>query len=96
MTDFPKRLIDGYSAFLAERLPHEQSRYRELAEQRAVAGDHGDRLLRFARARPRSSSTPGRAKCSSSRNIANLVPPYTPDGAQRSVFGRARIRACRR
>ena len=30
---FPARLIDGYRSFLTGRLPEEQSRYRELAEQ---------------------------------------------------------------
>lgn len=30
---FPDRLIEGYRDFLTSRLPLEQSRYRELAEQ---------------------------------------------------------------
>ena len=30
---FPQRLIDGYGAFRADRLPQEQSRFLQLAEQ---------------------------------------------------------------
>jgi carbonic anhydrase len=37
---FPQRLIDGYRAFLDSRLRHEQDRYRELGEKRAVAGSN--------------------------------------------------------
>jgi len=82
--DFPKRLIDGYSAFLTERLPHEQSRYRQLAE-------HGQRPEIMvigccdSRCSPELIFDAGPGEVFVSRNIANLVPPYTPDSAQRSM-----------
>ena len=61
--DFPQRLIEGYSAFLAERLPREQSRFRELAEtgQRPEIMVIGCCDLRVS---PEVSSTRGRANCS--------------------------------
>ena len=84
MTDFPKRLIEGYSAFLTERLPQEQSRFRALAEigqspQIMVIGCCDSRVSPevIFDARP--------GELFVARNIANLVPAYTPDGAQRAV-----------
>ncbi len=81
---FPQRLIDGYSAFRAERLPSEQARYRELAE-------HGQRPEIMvigccdSRCSPEVIFDVGPGEVFVSRNIANLVPPYTPDSAQRSM-----------
>jgi carbonic anhydrase len=84
MTDFPKRLIDGYSAFLTERLPQEQSRYRQLAEQ----GQRPEIMVIGccdSRCSPEVIFDAGPGEVFVSRNIANLVPPYTPDSAQRSM-----------
>jgi carbonic anhydrase len=82
--DFPQRLIEGYSAFLAGRLTEEQSRYRALAEdgqapEIMVIGCCDSRVSPevIFDARP--------GELFVARNIANLVPPYTPDGAQRAV-----------
>jgi carbonic anhydrase len=81
---FPQRLIDGYSAFRAERLPNEQSRFRDLAE-------HGQRpeVMVIAccdsRCSPEVIFDAGPGELFVARNIANLVPPYTPDGAQRAM-----------
>jgi carbonic anhydrase len=81
---FPKRLIDGYSAFRSERLPREQTRFRELAE-------HGQRPEIMvigccdSRCSPELIFDAGPGEVFVSRNIANLVPPYTPDSAQRSM-----------
>jgi carbonic anhydrase len=33
MITFPQRLLDGYRTFRTQRLPIEQSRYRELSER---------------------------------------------------------------
>jgi len=84
MTDFPERLIEGYSAFLTDRLPQEQSRYRALSEigqspEIMVIGCCDSRVSPevIFDARP--------GELFVARNIANLVPPYTPDGAQRAV-----------
>jgi len=82
--DFPKRLIDGYGAFLAERLPHEQSRYRTLAE----SGQSPEIMVIGccdSRVSPEVIFDARPGELFVARNIANLVPPYTPDGAQRAV-----------
>jgi carbonic anhydrase len=82
--DFPQRLIDGYSAFLNERLPREQSRLRALAEtgqrpQVMVIGCCDSRVS------PEVIFDASPGELFVARNVANLVPPYTPDGATRAV-----------
>ena len=75
---FPQRLTVGYSAFLSERLPREQSRFRELAE-------HGQRpeIMVIGCADSRVSpevifdARPGELFVV--RNVANIVPPCAPD-----------------
>ncbi len=81
---FPQQLIDGYRAFLISRLRHEQDRYRALSEsgqspQIMVIGCCDSRVSPevIFDARP--------GELFVVRNIGNLVPPYTPDGAQRAV-----------
>jgi carbonic anhydrase len=81
---FPKDLIDGYRAFRAGRLRDEQERYRELGEtgqspEVMVIGCCDSRVSPevIFNARP--------GELFVVRNVANLVPPYTPDGAQRAV-----------
>ena len=81
---FPQQLLDGYRAFLMGRLRHEQDRYRGLAEsgqspQIMVIGCCDSRVSPevIFDARP--------GELFVVRNIGNLVPPYTPDGAQRAV-----------
>lgn len=84
MTDFPKNLIDGYRSFAANRLPAEQSRYRELSEygqspEVMVIGCCDSRVS------PEVIFDAGPGELFVVRNVANLVPPYTPDGAARAV-----------
>ena len=75
---FPQQLIDGYRAFLAERLPLEQTRFRELA-------DHGQspEIMVIGCCDSRVSpevifdARPGELFVV--RNVANIVPPYAPD-----------------
>jgi carbonic anhydrase len=81
---FPKRLLDGYSAFRAGRLHTEQDRYRELAEtgqapQVMVIGCCDSRVSPevIFDARP--------GELFVVRNVANLVPPYAPDDAYHGV-----------
>ena len=81
---FPQRLIDGYNAFSAGRLPQEQDRFRALAEygqspEIMVIGCCDSRVSPevIFDARP--------GELFVVRNVGNLVPPYTPDGAQRAV-----------
>ncbi len=82
--DFPDRLLDGYSAFRAGRLPTEQDRYRELAE----AGQSPEIMVIGccdSRVSPEVIFDARPGEMFVVRNVANLVPPYTPDGAQRAV-----------
>src|SRR5437868_7536479 len=81
---FPPRLLDGYRTFLDGRLPVEQERYGALAEdgqapEVMVIGCCDSRVSPevIFDARP--------GELFVARNVANLVPPYTPDGAQRAV-----------
>ena len=81
---FPQQLIDGYRAFLVSRLRHEQDRYRTLSEsgqspQVMVIGCCDSRVS------PEVVFDARPGELFVARNIANLVPPYTPDGAQRAV-----------
>jgi carbonic anhydrase len=82
--DFPQRLIDGYSAFLRERLPREQSRFRELAE----TGQHPEIMVigcADSRVSPEVIFDARPGELFVARNVANLVPPYSPDGATRAM-----------
>lgn len=81
---FPDRLVEGYTAFLDGRLREEQNRYQELSEigqspEIMVIGCCDSRVSPevIFDARP--------GELFVVRNVANLVPPYTPDGAQRAV-----------
>jgi carbonic anhydrase len=82
--DFPKRLIEGYSAFLSRRLPEEQTRYRALSED----GQSPEIMVIGccdSRVSPEVIFDAGPGELFVIRNVANLVPPYTPDGRQRAM-----------
>lgn len=81
---FPQQLVDGYRAFLISRLRHEQDRYRELGEsgqspQVMVIGCCDSRVSPevIFDARP--------GELFVVRNVANIVPPYAPDGQAHGV-----------
>jgi len=81
---FPDRLIEGYTAFLDQRLREEQSRYQELAE----SGQSPEIMVIGccdSRVSPEVIFDARPGELFVVRNVANLVPPYTPDGAQRAV-----------
>jgi carbonic anhydrase len=81
---FPERLIDGYRAFLSSRLKTEQGRFRELAEK----GQSPEIMVIGccdSRVSPEVIFDAHPGELFVMRNVANLVPPYTPDGAQRAV-----------
>jgi carbonic anhydrase len=82
--NFPQRLIDGYTAFLAERLPREQSRFRELAE----AGQRPQIMVIGccdSRVSPEVIFDARPGELFVVRNVANIVPPYAPDGRAHGV-----------
>jgi carbonic anhydrase len=80
----PQRLCDGYSTFREGRLAAEQSRYRDLAErgqtpETMVVGCCDSRVS------PEVIFDAGPGELFVVRNVANLVPPYSPDGALHGV-----------
>jgi carbonic anhydrase len=82
--DFPERLIEGYGAFLGERLPREQSRFRELAE----TGQHPEIMVIGccdSRVSPEVIFDARPGELFVVRNVANIVPPYAPDGQAHGV-----------
>ncbi len=84
MIRFPKRLIAGYHDFCTDRLPDEQSRYRELSEngqkpEVMVIGCCDSRVA------PETIFDAGPGELFVVRNVANLVPPYAPDGEAHGV-----------
>jgi len=78
MISFPQHLIEGYRTFTSQRLPTEQTRYRELSErgqspQVMVIGCCDSRVS------PEVIFDAGPGELFVMRNIANLVPVYQPD-----------------
>ena len=81
---FPKALLDGYRAFREDRYTRESERYRTLAKE----GQAPATMIIAccdSRAAPEIvfNAIPGEIFVV--RNVANLVPPYTPDGEFRST-----------
>jgi carbonic anhydrase len=82
--DFPQRLIEGYGAFLSERLPLEQSRFRALAE----TGQRPEILVigcSDSRVSPEVIFDARPGELFVVRNVANIVPPYEPDARAHGV-----------
>jgi carbonic anhydrase len=81
---FPPRLIEGYRAFLDGRLPYEQDRYRELAE----TGQSPEVMVIGccdSRVSPEVIFDARPGELFVVRNVANIVPPYAPDGHAHGV-----------
>lgn len=81
---FPQELIAGYRAFATHRLLTEQSRYRELSER----GQSPETMVIGccdSRVSPEVIFDAGPGELFVVRNVANLVPPYAPDGEAHGV-----------
>lgn len=75
---FPKRLTEGYQAFLEGRFPNERSRYQALAER----GQSPEILIIGccdSRVSPEVIFDAGPGELFVIRNVANLVPPCETD-----------------
>ena len=84
MTSFPTTLLKGYADFKQGRFSLESQRYQDLAAE----GQTPESLVISccdSRAAPEMifDSRPGEIFVV--RNVANLVPPYTPDGEYHST-----------
>ena len=84
MASFPKHLLDGYRTFTTQRLPTEQTRYRDLSERGQspavmVIGCCDSRVS------PEVIFDAGPGELFVVRNVANLVPVYQPDGGAHGV-----------
>ena len=83
---FPPRLIEGHRAFLGAGLRREQDRYRELAE----SGQSPEIMVIGccdSRVSPEVIFDARPGELFVVRNVANIVPPYEPDGT-RTAFRR--------
>ena len=81
---FPQHLIDGYRAFRGGRLSREQDRYRELAE-RGQAPEVMVIGCADSRVSPEVIFDARPGELFVVRNVANIVPPYAPDGQAHGV-----------
>jgi carbonic anhydrase len=81
---FPQSLIQGYRAFLDGRLRREQDRYRELGE----TGQSPEVMVIGccdSRVSPEVIFDARPGELFVVRNVANIVPPYQPDGQAHGV-----------
>jgi carbonic anhydrase len=84
MKTFPQTLLEGYKTFTTQRLPTEQSRYRELSAH----GQSPETMVIGccdSRVSPEVIFDAGPGELFVVRNIANLVPTYQPDGNAHGV-----------
>ena len=81
---FPARLIEGYRQFSTSRLPLERSRYATLAE----TGQKPETMVICccdSRVAPEVIFEAHPGELFVVRNVANLVPPYSPSGMMHGV-----------
>ncbi len=81
---FPDRLLDGYRAFKAGKFPEHRARYQQLAKQ----GQTPETMVIAccdSRAAPEVIFDTRPGEMFVVRNVANLVPPYSPDGEYHST-----------
>lgn len=76
---FPTRLLEGYTTFKEGRLPQERARFEEMAEN----GQRPEIMIIAccdSRVSPEVIFDARPGELFVVRNVANLVPPYSPDG----------------
>src|SRR5580704_12829133 len=81
---YPKRLLERYRAFSAGRLQTEQARFRQLAER----GQSPEIMVigcSDSRVSPEVIFDAHPGELFVVRNVANIVPPYAPDGQAHGV-----------
>lgn len=81
MHSFPEHLLAGYRAFMDGRYAKERDRYRNLAKD----GQSPTTMVIAccdSRAAPETIFDAGPGELFVLRNVANLVPPFQPDGGQ--------------
>jgi len=79
MVDLPDTLLPGYRTFMREHFAHETARYRHLADK----GQSPETLVIAccdSRAAPETIFNAAPGEIFVLRNVANLIPPYEPDG----------------
>ncbi|THF50288.1 carbonic anhydrase [Allorhizobium terrae] len=84
MTQFPSSLLTGYRNFMSGRYVDERGRYRALAEQ----GQSPQTMIVAccdSRSAPETIFDCGPGELFVVRNVANMVPPYEPDGQYHST-----------
>ena len=84
MKRFPTSLLNGYRNFMSGRYIDERERYRVLADQ----GQKPHTLVVAccdSRAAPETIFDAGPGELFVVRNVANMVPPYEPDGQYHST-----------
>src|SRR4030088_1833412 len=84
MSSFPQHLLQGYRTFTSQRLPTEQSRYRELSE-RGQAPEVMVIGCCDSRVSPEVIFDAGPGELFVVRNVGDLVPVYQPDGGAHGV-----------
>ena len=84
MSPLPERLLKGYRNYMAGRFVRETRRYRELARN----GQTPETMVIAccdSRAAPETIFDSGPGELFVVRNVANLAPPYQPDGGHHST-----------
>ena len=84
MTDFPDSLLDGYRSFRGSRYKSDRARYRSLAEH----GQSPEVMVVAccdSRSGPETIFNAAPGELFVVRNVANLVPPYEPEGRHQST-----------
>ena len=84
MVNLPEKLLVGYRNFMSGRYAAETDRYQSLARE----GQTPETLVIAccdSRAAPETIFDSGPGELFVVRNVANLVPPYSPDGEYHST-----------